>query len=198
MRENPDTDREVAYFDYLSGRSGIGLLYRNYFLYPVLSRMLHGRILDFGCGMGDFLRYMKHSVGVDVNRHMVAYCQSQGHDARLVMDGRIPYPEKSFDSVVMDNVLEHITEIDADEVIEDIMRVLRPDGTLLVGVPGRKGYASDSDHKRFYTSTDLDVLISRHGCRLVKIKHMPLWLPGIDKYLRQYCVYAAFRKIDSL
>jgi len=197
MSRKADTDRDTAYFSYLSERSGIGLLYRNFLLYPVLSRMLSGRILDFGCGLGDFLKYRKHSVGVDVNQQLVDYCQSQGLDARLLEDGRIPYPESSFDSVVMDNVLEHIPELDAGNVIKEIMRVLRPNGTLLVGVPGRKGYAADSDHKCFYTGPDLKALLSRHGGRLVKTRHMPLWFPGVDKYLRQYCIYAAFEKVES-
>lgn len=197
MSRKADTDRDTAYFSYLSERSSIGLLYRNFLLYPVLSRMLPGRVLDFGCGIGDFLKYRKHSVGVDVNQQLVDYCQSQGLDARLIEDGCIPYPESSFDSVVMDNVLEHIPELDAGNVIKEIMRVLRPNGTLLVGVPGRKGYAADSDHKCFYAGPDLESLVVRHGGRLVKTRHMPLWFPGVDKYLRQYCIYAAFEKVES-
>lgn len=198
MSQKAEIDRDTSYFSYLSERSTIGLLYRNFLLYPVLSQMLHGKILDFGCGIGDFLKYMKNSAGVDVNQQLVSYCQSHGLDARLIRDGCIPYPDASFDSVVMDNVLEHIPESDADEVIKDIMRVLRPNGTLLVGVPGQKGYTADSDHKCFYTGPDLEVLLHRRGGRLVKTRRMPLWFPGVDKYLRQYCIYAAFRKIESI
>lgn len=198
MSQKAETGRDASYFSYLRERSSIGLLYRNFLLYPVLSRMLHGKILDFGCGIGDFLKYKKNSAGVDVNQQLVSYCQSHGLDARLIQDGCIPYPDSSFDSVVMDNVLEHIPEGDADRVIKDIMRVLRPDGTLLVGVPGRKGYAADSDHKCFYTGADLEALLHRHGCSLVKTRHMPVWFPGVDNYLRQYCIYAAFRKIASI
>lgn len=194
INRKADQGRDTSYFNYLSGRSGAGLLYRNYLLYPVLSRMLHGRVLDFGCGIGDFLKYMKNSVGVDVNQQLVDYCQSCDLDASLIRDGCISYPDSSFDSVVMDNVLEHISEADADRVIGEIMRVLRPSGTLLVGVPGQKGYAADSDHKCFYTVQDLESLLNRHGCRLVKTRHMPLRFPGFDKHLSQYCIYSSFEK----
>lgn len=195
MSQKVDQDRETLYFKHLSERSGVGLLYRNFLLYPVLSRMLHGRVLDFGCGRGDFLKYMKNSVGVDVNQQLVNYCQSQGLDARLIENGHIPYPDSSFDSVVMDNVLEHIHEAEADSVLEEIMRVLSPSGTLLVGVPGRKGYAADSDHKCFYTGQDLEALLKRHNYKRVKTRHMPLWFIGIDKYLSQYCIYIAFKRL---
>ena len=194
MSQKAGHDRDASYFKYLSERSGVGLLYRNFLLYPVLSRMVRGKILDFGCGRGDFLKYMKNSVGVDVNQLLVDYCQSHGLDARLIKDGSIPHPASSFDSVVMDNVLEHIPEIDADRVIKDIMRVLRPSGTLLVGVPGQKGYAADSDHKCFYTIHDLETLLNRHGCRRVKTRYMPLRFPGFDKHLSQYCIYSSFEK----
>ena len=198
MGKKSNKSRDTSYYNYLRERSSIGLLYRNFLLYPVLSRMLHGRVLDFGCGIGDFLKYMKNSVGVDVNQQLVDYCQSHGLDARLIKDGSIPYPASSFDSVVMDNVLEHIPEIDADGVIKDIMRVLRPSGTILVGVPGEKGYAADSDHKCFYTLQGLDVLLNRHGCRRVKTRYMPIRFPGLDKHLSQYCIYSAFQKVEPV
>jgi len=198
MGKKSNIGRDSSYYNYLRERSSIGLLYRNYLLYPVLSRMVQGKVLDFGCGIGDFLQYMKGSVGVDVNQQLVDYCQSLGLDVRLIKGGSIPYPDSSFDSVVMDNVLEHIPEADADRFIAEIMRVLLQSGTLLIGVPGSKGYAADSDHKCFYTLQGLDVLLSRHGCMRVKTRYMPIKFPGLDKHLSQYCIYSAFQKVEPV
>jgi SAM-dependent methyltransferase len=197
MNQKADIEKDATYFNYLRKRSGLGLIYRNFLLYPVLSGMVHGRVLDFGCGIGDFLQYMKGSVGIDVNQQLVGYCQSLGLDARLIKDGSIPYPDSSFDSVVMDNVLEHIPQADAGRVIAEIMRVLSQSGTLLIGVPGSKGYAADPDHKCFYTLQDLDVLLNSHGCRRVKTRYMPIRFPGLDKHLSQYCIYSVFKKVES-
>jgi SAM-dependent methyltransferase len=94
----------------------------------------------------------------------------------------------------MDNVLEHIPSQRADAVIDEVLRVLKPGGTLLIGVPGRKGYAADPDHKCFYGESDLEQLMSAHGCRMRKLIHMPIGGAFADKHLTQYCIYAAFAK----
>lgn len=188
----PDAHADQVYFDYLRGRSRLGLWYRRYYLYPRLSRMLTGRVLDFGCGIGDFLNFRPDTVGVDINAETVEFCRAAGRDARLIENGRIPWADASFDGVIMDNVLEHIPEERADAVVDEVLRVLVDSGTVLIGVPGQKGYASDSDHKRFYRESDLQQLMSRHGCVATRTIHTPLKGSFADRRLSQYCIYAAF------
>lgn len=190
------TASSQQYFEYLTQRSVIGLLYRKFFLYPRLNHMLQGRVLDYGCGIGDFLRYRHNSSGVDINQYGVDYCKSRGLDVQLAKGGMIPHPESSFDSVILDNVLEHIPPVDVDRVIGEIMRVLQPGGRLLIGVPGIKGYAADCDHKRFYTETDVINLLSRYGASPVKTLHMPLRSKWATRHLSQYCVYISFECSD--
>ncbi|HYQ72778.1 MAG TPA: class I SAM-dependent methyltransferase [Gammaproteobacteria bacterium] len=180
------------YFEYLTQRSVTGLVYRKFLLYPRLDRMLQGRVLDYGCGIGDFLRYRDNSSGVDINQYGVDYCKSLGLDVQLAKGGMIPHPESSFDSVILDNVLEHIPPVDVDRVIGEIMRVLRPGGRLLIGVPGIKGYAADNDHKRFYTETDVINLLSPYGANPLQTLHAPLRSKWATQHLSQYCIYISF------
>jgi len=149
--------------------------------------------LDFGCGIGDFLQYRAATIGVDINQENIIYCQSRGLSAELVVGGRIPFKDGFFDSVVMDNVLEHIPAADVDATMDEIARVLQPEGIVVVGVPGIKGYHSDPDHKIFYTQDDLIALFDRHGFAVVKTFHMPLSWMFLEKYLSQYCLYAVFQ-----
>jgi len=172
----------------------LGALYRNWFLYPRISYVLQGKVLDFGCGIGDFLSFRKNSVGVDINEHNVEYCHSLGLKAELIQDGRTPFHDSSFTSVVVDNVLEHIPEEGVDGVLREILRVLRPGGRLLIGVPGLKGYDSDNDHKCFYSEQNLVELLSRYGCRRMESFHMPIHMPWLGKYLSQHCIYILFKK----
>jgi hypothetical protein len=66
---------------------------------------------------------------------------------------------------------------------------------LLVGVPGRRGWASDPDHKVFYDENSLRECVSDAGFKLTECFHTPLWRSSIlDRYLRQYCVYGLFVK----
>lgn len=182
------------YFEYLKKRSTLGMLYHNYFLYPKLSSYLHGNILDFGCGIGGFLKFHSDTIGVDINPDNIAYCGAQGIKAELLQDGRIPFTNAYFSSIVMDNVIEHIPQNEINSVLSEILRVLQDGGIFLIGVPGEKGYASDSDHKHYYNENNLVNLLASFNCIRKKTLHMPFYFPHIGKYLRQYCIYIIFEK----
>ena len=115
------TDDE-QYFAYLRQRSALGSIYRRYLLYPRLNRRLTGRMLDVGCGIGDMLTYRPDSVGTDINVKNVDYCNQIGLEAVVMSPNCLPFDYASFDSVLMDNVLEHIAE--PSPLLADIRRVL--------------------------------------------------------------------------
>jgi len=190
------SNSDEAYFSYLQRRSNLGYLYRNYWLYPKLCGYLNGKILDVGCGIGDLLRYRKNSVGVDINSETVKYCQSQGFDAYLMEFDKLPFKSGSFDGVVLDNVLEHIE--DPSLLLHEIKRVLVPDGCVLLGVPGSKGFARDSDHKVFYSKNKLISLMIDNGFITDTTFSMPLNWRYFDKLISQYCVYGIFSKSGEL
>jgi len=98
------------YFAYLSSRSRLGHLYRKHWLYPRLNKRLHGRALDVGCGIGDMLSFRPGMVGTDINRRTVEYCIERGFDAKLMLVDTLPFSDREFDSVLLDNVLEHIPD----------------------------------------------------------------------------------------
>lgn len=181
------------YFAYLTRRSRLGLLYRRYWLYPRLVRHLEGKVLDIGCGIGDFLAYRPGTVGVDVNPRLVAYCRDRGLDAHEMPIDRLPFEDAAFDGAVLDNVLEHIAE--PQPLLAEARRVLRPDGTLLVGVPGRRGYAADPDHKVFYDAEGLDAVMAAAGFARRRLMAMPVASRWLDTRLSQYCLYATYRPV---
>jgi SAM-dependent methyltransferase len=186
------TDHD-QYLDYLSQRSALGGLYRRYWLYPRLGRRLAGKCLDIGCGIGDMLAFRPHTVGVDVNAGAVRACLARGADAQVMSIDQLPFSDALFDSALMDNVLEHIAE--PAPLVAEAHRVLRSDGRLLVGVPGRRGWESDRDHKVFYNEDSLRKCVSAAGFTLTECFHTPLWRSSfLDRHVRQYCVYGLFVK----
>ncbi|MDB9788592.1 class I SAM-dependent methyltransferase [Candidatus Thioglobus sp.] len=182
------------YYKYLKNRSYIGFLYRKYWLYPRLNYYLVGKVLDVGCGIGDFLSYRKNSIGTDINHKMVEWCCSQGHQAVSMGLDELPFENESFDSVIMDNVLEHIKNPEA--ILREVNRVLVEKGVFLIGVPGSLGYSRDDDHKVFYSEDELVKTLNKNGFKELKIFAMPVNLKLFDKYLSQYCVYGVFIRSD--
>lgn len=67
---------------------------------------------------------------VDSIRRMV------GEDVHLLSDGRLPFPDRSFDRIVVVDLLEHLE--DDRRLLEEIARCLRPGGFAVLNVPHRK------------------------------------------------------------
>jgi SAM-dependent methyltransferase len=180
-----------VYGEYLMRRSRLSGVYRRYVLYPRLCDRLLGRAVDVGCGIGDFLQFRPNTVGVDINPHTVAYCQQRGLDARLIEPDVLPFDDASFDSALLDNVLEHIAEPAA--LLRELHRVLRPEGLLLIGVPGVLGWDSDPDHKVTYDEVSLNATLRTRHFVPVEVFYAPLWRSAwLSRHLRQYCIFGLF------
>jgi SAM-dependent methyltransferase len=93
-----------------------------------------GRVLDFGCGAGGFLLCMRargwDCAGVEVNEAAILAARSQGLQVEKTLAG---YPDASFDYVRANHSLEHVSS--PQEVLEEMHRVLKPGGTVFLGVP---------------------------------------------------------------
>jgi SAM-dependent methyltransferase len=186
----------IQYAIYLRSRSLVGNLYRKYWLYPQLMKCLKGNTLDVGCGIGDMLSFRPNTVGVDINPHNVAFCKELGHDAQIMTPDVLPFGDTSFDSVLLDNVLEHIVE--PAPLLTEIRRVLRPQGLVVIGVPGIRGQTSDPDHKVFYDEAALSFTAEKNGFGVVKVFHMPLGRSlFLSRQLRQHCIYSVWQPLSA-
>lgn len=111
----------------------------------------HGSLLDVGCGTGRMAQYAEDYQGVDIAPAMVAYCESEGHPARLT-EAPSDMPDGPFDQGVMLSVMTHIDR----NLRRDYLAALRPRvGQLLVDIiPGR----NDGDTGR--TTADPDDFVA--------------------------------------
>lgn len=107
-----------------------------------------GRALDFGCGAGRLTHGLRahfaETVGVDVSPSMLSEARrllGDPPDLTLLLNEspRLPTLESdSFDLVYCDLVLQHMPGDLARGYLAEFVRVLRPGGTLVVGVPVRE------------------------------------------------------------
>ncbi|MEO7987588.1 MAG: class I SAM-dependent methyltransferase, partial [Gemmatimonadales bacterium] len=97
-----------------------------------------GTVLDFGCGAGDFLIKMRTAgwscAGVEVSDAAVEVARAQG---LRVEKSLAAYPAASFDYVRSNHSLEHLS--DPRAALVEMFRVLKPGGTLFIGVPTNDG-----------------------------------------------------------
>jgi SAM-dependent methyltransferase len=105
------------------------------------------RVLEIGCGTGcDLLQFAKHgalATGVDITpKHLQLARQRVGNLATVVEgDGRsLPFPDASFDYVYSHGVLHHSEE--PRKIVEEIFRVLRPQGRFNVHVYALASYVT--------------------------------------------------------
>lgn len=79
--------------------------------------------------------------------HVELYCN---------LEHGIPLPSNTIDHVQADDVLEHITDTLA--IMDEIHRVLAPNGTLLLRVPvwGSYNHITDPTHKHGFSSDSFD------------------------------------------
>ena len=183
-------NQQLNYHNLLRRRNINGILYRKYFLYPRLKKFINGKTLDVGCGIGDFLKYSNNSVGVDINIYNIKYINDLGLEAYVMKDNKIPFPNKYFNSIMLDNVLEHIEY--PVPLLDEIRRISSEQAILIVGVPGVKGFKRDDDHKIFYDEYSLKELINKFGFSHRKTIYYPLNFKLLSKLISQFCVYQVF------
>jgi SAM-dependent methyltransferase len=95
-------------------------------------------VLDLGCRSGALTRHYVEGnrvVGVDVDRQALARIAEELHVETVWadVDERLPFEDESFDVVVIGELLEHIR--DPGRLLDDVRRVLRPNGRVVGSVP---------------------------------------------------------------
>lgn len=99
---------------------------------------LEGRVLDLGCGDGQYFRLIwpnaENVVGLDMNPDVASLGRKSGvyRNVHAAPADKIPEPDASFDHVFANCSLEHMDNLDA--VLTEINRCLKPGGTLVCSV----------------------------------------------------------------
>lgn len=118
------------------------------------------RLLDIGCGSGSHTsraaERVTHTVGMDYDRSALHSAQqitaAPGYEPAFVQasaEAPLPFCSAAFDTVLLLDVIEHLHG--RIPLLQEIHRVLRPDGQLLLSAPNR-----DTSWKRQLRAAGLD------------------------------------------
>jgi SAM-dependent methyltransferase len=165
------------------------------------------RVLDIGCGSGRHTAeaYRYHgitAIGADRNRDdlRAARDRLEFHDRLKAHGGgawclaaadalALPFANRAFDVVICSEVLEHIPE--HQRAMGEIVRVLKPGGTLVVSVPrwfpekicwalSREYHQANQGHVRIYRGEPLKKMLAAQGISFsaghhAHSLHTPYW-----------------------
>ena len=107
-----------------------------------------GKLLDVGCGNGNFLKTMQDKGwevrGTDFDTQAINFAKEKyGVTVDLGDLRNINYPENSFDAITLNNVIEHLPN--PVDVLEECKRILKPNGHLVVVTPNIQAWG----HQKF-------------------------------------------------
>jgi dolichol-phosphate mannosyltransferase len=155
--------------------------------FRVIRGMVDGatQILDIGCGSSRILQSLPQAVGLDMQIRKLRWLRAPGRQLVQGSLSELPFGDQSFDAVICSEVIEHIARQDVD--LTDMVRVLRPGGTLVLGTPdyGKwtwraleglykkvfpQGYATE--HINPYTRRELRQEIERLGLVVMDLQYV--------------------------
>jgi SAM-dependent methyltransferase len=162
-------------------------------------------VLDLGCGFGAYssvlLKEGIRCVGCDVNVEYLRTALSFGVPV-VAADSVLPFADRSFDSVLLLEVIEHVTNPEA--LLTEAFRVARQN--VLVTVPNSEGidvmrsndvtYAHmlSTDHVNFFCPDTLRSLLHAHASRVLVERSDPIypfWF--VSRSVPFYALRLAFR-----
>jgi dolichol-phosphate mannosyltransferase len=108
--------------------------WRYHIILSMAQNYLGTQILDVGCGSSRILIDLPGAIGLDIRHHKLRYMRR--YKTNPLITGSIftlPFRDAQFDCVICSEVIEHIPT--APSPIAELLRVLRPDGSLILGTP---------------------------------------------------------------
>jgi 2-polyprenyl-3-methyl-5-hydroxy-6-metoxy-1,4-benzoquinol methylase len=204
--------------------------FRNANLLKLIASLVEGEtVLDIGCGAGVLLSLLaaqgRDVVGMEPNRAIIDLAAQMHPNLEIHqgLGGDIEQLDRQFDAVTIIDVLEHIE--DDSRQLQQIYRVLRPGGQLVVLVPafqflyGRRD--ASNGHFRRYSRKELIEKLNAAGFLLRSSRYWnalgiaPYWVSerlfrrelqcnlrrdqpkGLLKRLVAHCLYAWFEQVEN-
>ncbi len=143
------------------------------------------KILDFGCGTGEFLNEMKtHGFDpIGVEPSSIARTTAIKKTGLKIYSQISELKENSFDAITLWHVLEHV--YDLNDTLEQLHGLLNETGTIFIAVPNRQSF--DAKHYKEYwaaydvprhlwhfSKENIDAILKKNGFRITKTLPMRL------------------------
>ncbi|MDX2153326.1 MAG: class I SAM-dependent methyltransferase [Bryobacteraceae bacterium] len=145
---------------------------------PYLAGQTVERVLEAGCGTGYFAtvlekRYRWRVHAIDLGAAGVRRARVRGlHSVSQADVSRLPFADAAFDAVFSMDVLPHFPAGEEDAPLQEMSRVLRPGGLLVLRAAAwralRSRHSQFVEERQRYRRGPLARAIERHGVRVLR------------------------------
>ncbi len=139
------------------------------------------KILDIGCGVGRFLKYLqengyKNIYGVEIGKEQNQFLKDKGFDIyQFDIIEFLKNTKEKFNFVSMFDVLEHFTKEEIVELLPLLKNILNDNGILVIRVPNGEAMFKggimygDFTHETFFTARSMKQIFNIFGFSKINI-----------------------------
>lgn len=169
-------------------------------------------IYEWGCGPARVVRHLPAALGEavavygsDYNEESIAWCSKSIPDVQFAinqLNPPLPYPDNHFDFIYSISVFTHLSEATGLQWVQELYRVLKPSGILVITTSGDNAYQNEllEEEKKKYDNEGVVVrgdyeegkkmYLARHNPKYVRekllyqfnvLKHVPAGFPFIEQ-----------------
>jgi len=131
-------------------------------------------LLEIGAGTGQAGSFFQEGglkvVCTDLSPEMVRLCRAKGLEAYEMDFLHLDFPDDHFDGLFAQNCLLHVPKVDFANVLQEIGRVVRPEGLIFILMHGGRSFEGVREEdfyepKRFYAlyaDDELELILERY------------------------------------
>jgi SAM-dependent methyltransferase len=187
---------------YSGSRQGYAENFRRWMASEIWELATDAPVLEVGCGDASFTRdlaqFSTSVIAIDISAAQIAE-NSRTYPRISFLQHDVaepfPFPDSAFEVIWCSEVLEHL--FNPVFAVEEMFRILRPGGKLLVTVPYHgwfkdvlialfkwdEHFSPTNPHIRFYTRSTLGRMVENAGFASVRIRTCGMGIPVRDAFV---------------